>query len=87
MVGRIVILLAGLLAMLWCVGCNGTLPTERETRLDQNWGKSFQAVKTNQVLNPDAGKNLEPVTGMHGETAHNNVTKCRGGVTAQTPAN
>jgi hypothetical protein len=40
-----------------------------ETNLDANWGKSFESMKRNQILNPEAGKNLEPVVGMDGRTA------------------
>ena len=37
--------------------------------LDRNWGKSFEAQKTSQIMNPEAGKNLEPVAGMDGKIA------------------
>jgi hypothetical protein len=41
----------------------------KETRLERNWGKSFESAKTNQILNPKAGENLEPVVGLDGKTA------------------
>jgi hypothetical protein len=34
-----------------------------------NWGRSFEAAKHNQTLNPDADKNLEPVEGIDGPAA------------------
>ena len=33
----------------------------RESQLDKNWGRSFESARYNQILNPEAGKNLEPV--------------------------
>ena len=35
-------------------------------RLDADYGTSYQLAKINQVLNPDAEKNLEPVYGLNG---------------------
>ncbi len=43
-------------------GCGATM-------LDKNWGKSFESAKSNQILNPEAGKNLEPVVGLDGQAA------------------
>ena len=42
-------------------GCAGT-PV-----LDRYWGDSLEAAKSNQIQNPEAGKNLEPVTGLDGQ--------------------
>ena len=42
---------------------------QRETMLDRNWGKSYESAKFNQILNPEAGKNLEPVVGLDGKAA------------------
>lgn len=44
-----------------------------ETLSDENWGRSFETAKFNQTLNPDAGKNLEPVMGLDGTASNNNV--------------
>ena len=41
------------------VGCASELP-----RLDADFGTSYKLAKANQVLDPDAGSNLEPVTGL-----------------------
>jgi len=35
--------------------------------LDRYWGDSLEAAKSNQIQNPEAGKNLEPVTGLDGQ--------------------
>jgi hypothetical protein len=52
-------------AVTICFGCG----THKETRLDRNWGKSFESAKTNQILNPKAGENLEPPVGLDGQGA------------------
>ena len=45
--------------------------------LDQNWGKSYETAKYNQILNPEASKNLDPVLGLDGQAAESNVEKYR----------
>ena len=52
---------------------------QRETMLDRNWGRSYESAKYNQILNPDAGKNLEPVVGLDGQAADRNIEKYRKG--------
>ena len=39
--------------------------------LDQNWGRSVETARFNQTINPKAGENLEPVTGLDGQGAEN----------------
>jgi hypothetical protein len=59
---------------LW--GCAGNLPEgERMDYLEQNWGKSFESAKKNQILNPEAGKTEEPVIGLDGQPAEYNANK------------
>jgi hypothetical protein len=53
-----------LLALLVLAGCTSPTP-----HLDRNWGRSFEAAKYSQTLNPDAGREVTPVTGMQGERA------------------
>jgi len=43
--------------------------TKPFSRLDTDYGHSSHLAKTNQILNPESAKNLEPVTGMDGEAA------------------
>ena len=71
----ILIVILGIVSIpLW--GCAGNLPQgERMEHLEKNWGKSFESAKKNQILNPDAGKNLEPVQGLNGEAAEHGVDK------------
>jgi hypothetical protein len=70
--------LIGLIAALSIFSaCQGTGAWRGETLLEKNWGKSFESAKKNQILNPDAGKNLDPVTGLDGEAADMNMEKYR----------
>jgi hypothetical protein len=43
--------------------------TCEKSNLTANWGRSFEMAKYNQTLNPEAGKNLEPVEGLNGWAA------------------
>ena len=54
--------LLGLFASIMLLGCG--LET---SRIDADFGTSYQLAKANQILNPDADKNLEPVMGFSGE--------------------
>ena len=49
------------------------------TQLDENWGKSFESAKSNQILNPEAGQNLEPVVGLDGQAAEGSLGNYRKG--------
>ena len=50
-------------AIVLCAGCAGQTPN-----LDQNWGKSQEAVSYSQRLNPEAPVDpTRPVEGMTGE--------------------
>ena len=56
-------------------GCSSSGPVYEETLIDKNWGRSVETAKYNQILNPDAGKNLAPVEGLDGTAADNSVQK------------
>jgi len=56
-------------------GCSSSGPVYEETLLDKNWGRSVETAKYNQILNPDAGKNLTPVEGLDGNATENSVQK------------
>jgi hypothetical protein len=45
--------------------------------MDENWGKSFESAKADQTLNPQASDNLDPVEGMDGQAADNQINKYR----------
>ncbi len=50
-------------------GCTQHNLVARESQLDKNWGRSFESARYNQILNPDAEKNLAPVEGLEGPAA------------------
>lgn len=57
-------------------GCSGPGQLYREeTALDKNWGRSVESAKFNQILNPEAGKDLKPVEGLSGDAAGYTVDK------------
>lgn len=47
----------------------------QQSRLEQDYGTSANLAKFNQILNPDADKNLEPVSGLNGNAAQENMKK------------
>ena len=70
----IVVLAVFSVVTLW--GCAGNLPNgKRAEILDMHWGKSYESAKKNQILNPEAGKSLEPVVGLDGQVAEHGVDK------------
>ncbi len=40
-----------------------------ESNVAKNWGAAYRIAKQNQILNPDAGQNLQEVTGIDGKAA------------------
>ena len=48
------------------VGFAGDSMLQTDTILDRNWGRSFERAKHHQIMNPEAEKNLSPVTGIEG---------------------
>lgn len=64
-------ILAAFLALLIVAGCAGP------TRLESDFGTSCKLMHVNQVLNPDASKNLQPVTGLDGVAARNMLERYR----------
>lgn len=61
-------ILTGLLIASGCAG---------PTRLESDFGTSHKLMHVNQVLNPDASKNLQPVSGMDGVAARNGLERYR----------
>jgi hypothetical protein len=64
---HLIVILVLSVGLLFFTSCSKEY--RKETKLDRNWGKSFEAAKQNQILNPEAGKNPEPVVGMEGRAA------------------
>ena len=61
--GRPFIVIGLIAALSIFLGCAGT-PV-----LDKYWGNSLEAAKSNQIMNPEAEENLEPVAGLDGQVA------------------
>ena len=61
---------------------NGCAPS----RVEMDYGASYNLSKYNQILNPDAGKNLKPVEGMDGKAANAALEKYRKDFEKPAPA-
>jgi hypothetical protein len=61
--------------LLLISSCSGTTPNSEDSMTNRNWGRSHGTAIYNQMLNPDAAKNLDPVSGLDGSAAENNVEK------------
>ena len=66
MLNKTVVFSLAALFVIGVFGCHGGGTMQPVSKLDQNWGRSFEAAKYNQTLNPDADKNLAPVEGLEG---------------------
>ena len=72
MLNRYMTLLGLIAALSMTAGCSGTSGTVfpgQDTLLERNWGRSFEAAKYSQILNPEAGKIPDSVDGMDGQAA------------------
>jgi hypothetical protein len=79
MAKRIFLLIGVVGIFLISVSCAGP------TRLEMDYGTSFKLAKFNQTLNPEAEKNLEPVTGFDGGAAHATMERYQKGFEKPTP--
>jgi hypothetical protein len=59
------------------LGCSGTTPAHDQSLLERNWGRSLESIKYMQMVDPEAGKNIDPVLGLDGNASNNNVDKYR----------
>jgi hypothetical protein len=72
------LLLAFSLLSVGCAGPNQEKVTlNPPSRLEMDYGTSFNLMKFNQIANPEAEKNLEPVTGLDGQAAKATLDKYR----------
>lgn len=70
----------GLIACaLWLSGC-------ASSRLETDYGTSHKLSLMNQILNPDAEKNLAPVEGIEGPAAKASVDKYTKSFQTEPPA-
>jgi hypothetical protein len=56
----------------------------QQSRVEMDYGTSYQLQKYGQTLNPEAEKNLAPVTGMSGQAAQNASEKYQKGFEKET---
>ena len=69
------LIIIGIIAAIFVVSaCSGT-----ETLSEQNWGRSYETATYNQILNPQADKNLKPVESLDGQAAENDMQRYRDG--------
>lgn len=47
------------------------------TPLEVDYGNSYNTAKSNQILHPEAGQNMEPVEGLDGQAANITVERYR----------
>lgn len=57
------------------LSCSGTTPAADQSLLKRNWGRSFESMRYMQMVDPEAGKNLDPVLGLDGNAADHNIKK------------
>ncbi len=55
------------------------------SRLETDFGTSTRLLKINQIENPEAEKNIEPVYGLDGEAAQANTERYREGFEKSSP--
>jgi hypothetical protein len=77
MLRRWVLVIAGIAALSSFWSCQKIYYGEEGMLLNENWGRSFEAAKKNQILNPEASKNLSPVVGLDGNAADANMNSYR----------
>ena len=67
-----IVIIIGLISIAVIItGCTGP------SRLETDFGTSYNNAKFGQILNPEAERNLEPVYGMDGPAAKMTVDKYR----------
>ncbi len=73
------ILVVWIAAVMLFVGC-------APSRVERDFGMSYNLSKYNQILNPDAEKNLKPVEGMDAKAANATMEKYRKDFEKPAPA-
>ena len=71
---RYYIILAALVTLL-STGCTRQIYHEGGSPLDRNWGRPYEEQKYSQIIDHEAGKNLDPVIGLNGTAAVNTVER------------
>ena len=76
---RFLFLPCAMLVLATTSGCAGT------PRLDRDFGRSVTALRTQQVFNPQAALNRDPVAGMDGKAANAAYESYQKSFTAPVP--
>jgi hypothetical protein len=71
MIKRLFIVMGLVAAFLVSISCVGP------SRLERHFSTSFELAKSNQIFDPEAERNMEPVTGLDGEAARTTIEKYR----------
>ncbi|HOG89210.1 MAG TPA: hypothetical protein PLV50_01635 [Smithella sp.] len=56
------------------------------SRIDADFGTSYKLSKINQIINPEAEKNLEPVNGLSGMAVEGVIDRYETGFRKEKPA-
>jgi len=80
MIKRALVLIGFVAVAFVSIGCAGSNFFGKDycagpSRLEKDFGTSFKFQKANQISNPEAEKNLEPVTGFDGKAAQATMEK------------
>jgi hypothetical protein len=72
MSGKTYLIMAALVTLL-STGCTRQIYHDGGSPIDKNWGRSYEEQKYSQIIDHEAGKNLDPVVGLDGKAAVNTV--------------
>ena len=75
MLNRYLILITFMSIFFLVLSCSGTTPAHEQSLLERNWGRSLESMRYMQMVDPEAGKNPDPVEGLEGNASENNVNK------------
>jgi hypothetical protein len=64
---------------------SGNCVRNGSSRVEEDFGTSFRLAKQNQQLNPEAAKNIDPVSGFDGKAAQATLDKYRKDFEKPTP--
>jgi hypothetical protein len=71
MLNRYLILITIMSIFSVVLSCSGTTPAHDQSLLERNWGRSLESMRYMQMVDPEAGKNLDPVEGLDGNASEN----------------
>ena len=74
MSGKLYLIVAAVVTLL-STGCTRQFYHDGGSPLDKNWGRPYEEQKYSQIIDHEAGKNLDPVVGMDGKAAVNTVER------------